>query len=49
MRMENINIGGPVDSDQTTWEAALDDAGAVTMKAVGSNFLLSDFAEYPDI
>ena len=45
----SADIGGPVDSDQTTWEAALDDAGAVTMKAVGSNFLLSNFAEYPDI
>jgi len=42
------DIGGPIDSDQGTWEAALDDAGAVTMKAVGSNFLLSDFAQYPD-
>ena len=43
------DIGGPIDSDQGTWEAALDDAGAVTMKAVGSNFVLSNFAEYPDI
>ena len=43
-----VDIGGPIDSDQATWETALDDTGAVSMKAVGSNFLLSDFTQYPD-
>jgi hypothetical protein len=43
------DIGGPGDSDTTTWKAALDDTGAVTMKAVGASFLLSDFSKYEDI
>jgi len=43
------DIGKPIDSDTATWKAALDDAGAVTMKAVGSHFLLADFSAYEDI
>ncbi len=42
-------IGGPSDSDTAAWKAALDDTGAVTMKAVGASFLLSDFSKYEDI
>ena len=42
-------VGGPTtNTDYATWIASLDDAAAVTMKAIGSNFLLSDFSEYPD-
>ena len=43
-------IGGPEsNTDEATWKAGLDDVGAVTMKAVGASFLLSDFTEYPDV
>lgn len=44
-----VDIGGPVsNTDEATWKASLDDTGAVTIKAVGASFLLSDFSEYPD-
>ena len=43
------DIGGPSDSDTVTWKGGLDDAGAVSMKAVGASFLLSDFSKYEDI
>ena len=43
------DVGGPVsNTDYATWVAALDDTSAVTLKLVGSNFLLADFSEYPD-
>lgn len=45
------DIQGPVDAgggDFDTWVGTLDDNTAVTMKAVGSHFLLIDFAQYPD-
>ena len=42
-------VGGPEsNTDYATWVAALDDTDAITLKTVGSNFLLSDFSEYPD-
>lgn len=42
-------VGGPTtDTDYATWVASLDDASAITLKLVGSNFLLADFSEYPD-
>ena len=43
------SIGGPSDSDTATWKGGLDDTGAVTIKAVGASFLLSDFSKYEDI
>ena len=46
----SATIGGPTsNTDQATWLASLDDTSAATMKAVGTNFLLSNFAEYPDV
>lgn len=46
----STDIGGPVsDTDYTTWVAGLDDTSAITIKAAGSNFLLADFSEYPDV
>jgi len=47
--ISTTDVGGPVsDTDYATWVAGLEDASAVTLKLVGSNFLLSDFSEYPD-
>ena len=43
------DLGGPIDSDSATWKGALDDTSAVTIKAVGASFLLSDFSKYEDI
>ena len=43
------SIGGPFDSDTATWKGGLDDTAAVTIKAVGASFLLSDFSKYEDI
>jgi hypothetical protein len=45
----STDIGGPIDSDAATWKGALDDTSAITIKAAGSNFLLSDFSKYEDI
>jgi hypothetical protein len=43
------NIGGPQsNTDYTTWLASLNDTSAVTIKAVGTSFLLADFSEYAD-
>ena len=47
--LSTTDIGGPVsNTDYATWVAALEDNSAITLKLVGSNFLLSDFSEYPD-
>ena len=46
----STDISGPVDNtDYTTWIATLDDTSAITIKAAGSNFLLSDFSQYEDV
>ena len=43
------NIGGPQsNTDYATWLASLNDTSAVTIKAVGTSFLLADFSEYAD-
>ena len=43
------NIGGPVtNTDKATWLASLNNTNAVTIKAVGTSFLLANFAEYED-
>ena len=45
----STDISGPESvGDHATWLAALDDTGAVTIKAVATSFLLADFSEYPD-
>lgn len=43
------DVGGPVsNTNLSTWLGGLDDTAAVTLKLVGTNFLLADFQEYPD-
>ena len=47
--MQQKYIGGPEsNTDYTTWLASLNDTSAVTIKAVGTSFLLADFSEYAD-
>ena len=44
------SIGGPEsNTDYTTWLASLNDTQAVTIKAVGTSFLLANFSEYADV